>query len=168
MESSRTATVVYPTDRDLSKHRISIFLAGTTVKTTGPNWRETLISDLSQYPVTIIDPYQPKWDSTWREDMSDSRFREQVEWELHMQDCANIVAILFHPESQAPISLLELGLCARGGEQKTVVVGCPEGFWKRGNVQVVCQRFGIPLLDSEDEFRRVVVEKVEEACALSC
>jgi hypothetical protein len=37
------------------------------------------------------------------------------------------------PGTQSPVSLLELGLCARSGKLK---VGCPEGFWRRGNVKV--------------------------------
>src|SRR5262249_13162647 len=46
---------------------------------------------------------------------------------------------------KSPITLLELGLFARSGK---LVVCCPVGFWRRGNIEVVCARYGIPLVDS--------------------
>jgi hypothetical protein len=54
-------------------------------------------------------------------------------------------AMFFAPATKAPITLLELGLFARSGK---LLVGCPVGFWRRGNVEVVCARYGIPLVDS--------------------
>ena len=42
----------------------------------------------------------------------------------------------------------ELGLYARSGKLK---VCCPEGFWRRGNVEVVCRRYHVPLFSSLDE-----------------
>ena len=73
---------------------------------------------------------------------------------------ADVVMIYFVPGTQAPISLLELGMYATmyGGEK--VVVYCPEGFWKRGNVRIVCGRFGVECLESVEEVERVVREKL--------
>ena len=63
----------------------------------------------------------------------------------------------FVPESRAPISLLELGLTARSGK---VVVGCPDGFWRKGNVEVICKRFGIPLLADFNAFVAAVRARI--------
>jgi hypothetical protein len=52
--------------------------------------------------------------------------------------------MFFAPDTEAPITLLELGLFARSGK---LIVCCPAGFWRRGNVEVVCVRYGIPLVD---------------------
>jgi hypothetical protein len=49
----------------------------------------------------------------------------------------------FAPATKAPITLLELGLAAGSGK---LVVCCPEGFWRKGNVEVVCARYDIPLV----------------------
>ena len=53
------------------------------------------------------------------------------------------------------ITLLELGLFARSGK---LIVCCPDGFWRKGNVEVVCARYNVLLLDSLpaliDEVRR--------------
>ena len=51
----------------------------------------------------------------------------------------------FAPKSRAPIRLLELGLFARSGR---LIVCCGDGFWRRGNVEVVCARNGVPMLFS--------------------
>ena len=70
---------------------------------------------------------------------------------------ASVIALWFVPESRAPISLLELGLSARSGK---VVVGCPDGFWRKGNVEVVCERFGIPLLADFNSFVAAVRARI--------
>ena len=48
------------------------------------------------------------------------------------------------PETKSPISLLELGLHAAGGK---MIVVCPEGFWRKGNVEIVCSRHNIPMYE---------------------
>jgi hypothetical protein len=53
---------------------------------------------------------------------------------------ADLIALYFDPKTKSPISLLELGLFANS---KKLVVCCPEGFWRKGNVDVVCERYGI-------------------------
>ena len=90
-----------------------------------------------------------EWDSSWRQSIDEPQFRGQVDWELDGLDRADVIAMWFVPETKSPITLLELGLHARGGK---LVVGCPEGFWRRGNIEVVCARFGVPLLADWDAF----------------
>ena len=51
----------------------------------------------------------------------------------------------FDKETQSPISLLELGLFARS---KKMFVCCPEGFWRNGNVDIVCKKYGVAQVDS--------------------
>jgi hypothetical protein len=43
---------------------------------------------------------------------------------------------------------LEFGLFARTGK---MMVCCPEGFWRKGNVDIVCERFNIPQKSNLDE-----------------
>ncbi|KAK4221502.1 hypothetical protein QBC38DRAFT_491908 [Podospora fimiseda] len=129
----------------------SIFLAGTTTPTNGPDWRETLTKAISDLPValTVFDPTRSDWDSSWKEDILFPKFKEQVDWELDMQEKADLVVIYFGPNTKAPISLLELGLVARSGK---AIIGCHGQYEKRGNVQVVAQRFGLELLEIEDDY----------------
>lgn len=137
----------------------SVFLSGS-IDQGRATWQSRLSNALSPLPITILNPHRPDWDSTWVQDISDPRFREQVEWELDMMGRADVIAMYFSPDSQAPITLLELGLFSRSGK---VIVACPEGYWRRGNVQVVCKRFGIELLGSLEELQTAVEERLGAA-----
>lgn len=56
------------------------------------------------------------------------------------------------------MSLLELGLCARVPGKAIVV--CPEGYWKRGNVQIVCERFGVEMVDGVEGLKAAILERL--------
>lgn len=125
--------------------------------------------------MTIIDPTQPLWDSTWVQDYSnadDPRFRTQLDWELDHQISADLIVAYFVAGEQAPVSLLELGMALGqslgqgGGEgtrrNKRVLVGCEEGYCKRGNVQAVCAKYGVSLTENLDDLVKVVIAALEE------
>ncbi|KAI0004678.1 hypothetical protein F4779DRAFT_599667 [Xylariaceae sp. FL0662B] len=158
MSSSQKSQIIYaPSEEPVSGVK-SIFLAGTTSKVDTADWRETLSASLSEFPVTIFNPYRADWDSTWREDIDFAPYREQVLWELDKQAKADLVVVYFHPATQAPVSLLEFGLSAQFPGK--VVAVCPEGYWKRGNVQIVGQKFGIRVLDSIDDLREAIISSL--------
>ncbi|KAK3315771.1 hypothetical protein B0H66DRAFT_604088 [Apodospora peruviana] len=152
------AQVVVAPSRPTIAGQKSVFLAGTTTRTAGPDWRETLTNALSHLPVTIFNPMRTDWDSTWQEDPAFEPFREQVEWELDMQEHADIVVVYYGPHTDAPISLLELGLCARSGK---AIVACHREYKKRGNVYIVSQRLGIEFVDVEDDLVAVVDRRLK-------
>jgi hypothetical protein len=158
MNNTRSQIIRAP-DRQPFKYAHSIFLAGSTARTDEPDWRETLKAALAHLPVTIIDPVRTDWDSSWREDISFPPFREQTEWELDLQDQADIVVFFFHPRTPAPVSMLELGLCARSGR---AVVGCPPGYWKKGNVDTVATRLGLKLVEDKEDLVEAVRERLRE------
>ncbi|KAI1073149.1 hypothetical protein LB507_009130 [Fusarium sp. FIESC RH6] len=152
---TRQAVVVMaPEKPKLDDKIMSVFLAGITTSTEDADWRQTLTNALIDYPITIFNPNRPDWNSTWREDFSDERWEEQVSWELDMQDIADVVVFFFHKSTDAPISLLELGLAVR---TKTVVVCAQHGYRKRGNVEAVCRRFGVHLLSTEVQLRDCLI-----------
>jgi hypothetical protein len=66
---------------------------------------------------------------------------------LDALEFADTILMHFVPDAKSPISLLELGLFAQSGK---MLVSCPDGFWRKGNVEVVCDRFDIPLFDDLD------------------
>ncbi|TGJ80761.1 hypothetical protein E0Z10_g8001 [Xylaria hypoxylon] len=136
----------------------SVFLAGTTTAVGNVDWREQLSTSLSEYPITIFNPNRPDWDSTWREDITFDPYREQVLWELDKQAKADLVVVYFHPATLAPISLLEFGLSAQ--VQGKVIAIAPLGYAKRGNVQIVCHKFGIVFLDTIDKLHEIIIEKL--------
>ncbi|KAJ5809271.1 uncharacterized protein N7503_001489 [Penicillium pulvis] len=156
---SRTQNqVIYAPSNEAPRGVKSVFLAGTTNKVDNRDWRELLSTALSDVPVTIYNPCRSDWDGSWHEDIDFAPYREQVEWELEKQEEADIIVIFFHPATQAPVSLLELGLCARVPGKAIVV--CPEGYWKRGNVQIVCKKFGVEMVDTGEGLREAVVKRL--------
>lgn len=131
----------------------SVILYGSIEPNPTTGWQTSVAKSLSDLPIDIINPRCDAWDSTWKEDVSDIRFKEQVEWEMDHAKLADVIAFYFKPGTLTPVTLLELGMYAGSGR---AVVCCPEGFYKRGNVQIVCQRYGIVLLQSLDELHEAI------------
>lgn len=136
-----------------------VFLAGSIEMGRAVDWQSALTVRLPE-PVIVLNPRRDAWDASWRQSIDEPQFREQVEWELDGMDRAGVIAMWFAPETRAPVTLLEFGLHARGGK---LVVGCPNGFWRKGNVEVVCARFGVPLAGDWDGFVAAVVRAVAAA-----
>ncbi|KAI0103361.1 hypothetical protein GGR51DRAFT_561789 [Nemania sp. FL0031] len=136
----------------------SVFLAGTTTSVDNVDWRQKLSDVLRNHPITIFNPNRPDWDSTWREDVDFKPYREQVEWGLKKQEEADLVIVYFHPATLAPISLLEFGLSARIPGK--VVAIAPQGYAKRGNVQLVCEKYGIDFLQDMDNLHETIIRKL--------
>lgn len=118
----------------------SVFLAGSIEMGAAAPWQAEVEAALSAYAVTIWNPRRDDWDASWTQAESDPRFFEQVSWELSAQEQADLIAMYFSPETRSPITLLELGLFAK---TRKIIVCCPEGFFRKGNVDIVCRRYGV-------------------------
>lgn len=123
----------------------SVFLAGSIEMGKAVDWQTKLTNALSDLPIWVLNPRRDDWDSSWEQKKENAQFREQVEWELAALEHARVIAMYFDPATKSPISLLELGLFAR---TSTIIVCCPEGFWRKGNVDIVCEKYGIRQVDS--------------------
>lgn len=126
--------------------RPKIFLAGSIEMGNAEPWQDELANRFAEHDIVFYNPRRPDWDSTWS-DTSD-KFNEQVNWELDHLEEADIIVMYFDPATKSPISLLELGLHA---DSDKLIVCCPDGFWRKGNVRIVCERYDIPLLNSKEE-----------------
>ena len=123
----------------------NVFLAGTIEMGKSFDWQKVVIDKLQDKKVNIFNPRRSTWDSSWVQDINNPQFFEQVKWELTRMELSDYILMYFDPSSKSPISLLELGLYA---DTRKLMVTCPEGFWRRGNVQIVCQHYNVPLFDS--------------------
>jgi len=127
-----------------------VFLAGSIEMGAAEPWQARVENALSPLGGTLLNPRRDDWDASWVQSIANPPFREQVEWELSGLRSADIVGIYFDPATKSPITLLELGLMAtRAG---TVLVCCPNGFWRRGNVEIVCATYHLELFDHLDSF----------------
>ena len=126
----------------------SVFLAGSIEMGRAELWQDAVAAALRDELLIILNPRRDDWDASWEQSSANPQFVAQVTWELDAQERADLIAIYFAPETYAPITLLELGLFAASGK---LLVCCPPGYWRKGNVDVVCTRYGIPQLPTLTE-----------------
>lgn len=134
----------------------TVFMAGSIDMGTAVDWQKELRNAFEKDKrVTFWNPRRDDWDSTWEQDASFAPFKEQVLWELKALNKADIIVFYFDPKGKAPITLLELGLFAGSGignnEAKPLIVCCPDGYYKKGNVDITCDYYGVPIVDSLEE-----------------
>lgn len=114
------------------------------------DWQKEMEIFLSGLGCNVFNPRRDDWDSSWEQKFENPQFYQQVSWEMEALEKADHILFYFAPGTKSPISLLELGLYAHS--RKTFVV-CPEGFWRRGNVEMVCNRYDIRFFESLLDFR---------------
>ena len=125
----------------------SIFLAGS-IGGVKKKWQSKVIKDLEDKPFIFLNPFRDDYEKDLEQTIDNPQFTEQVNWELDMLDKADIIIFYFDPDTDAPITLLEFGKFCSSGK---IVVCCPDGFWRKGNVDVVCQRNNVPQVDTLEE-----------------
>ena len=137
-----------------------LFLAGSSEMDTAEQWQERVVHALADTNVTILNPRRDDWDASWVQSIENEKFVEQVEWELEGMERAWQIVMYFSPGTKSPITLLELGLYANDGR---LAVCCPDGFWRKGHVEVVCRRYGVRLYPSLDS----LIEELKSDRSLS-
>lgn len=123
-----------------------LFLAGSIEMGRASEWQKDIVAALVDRDVVLLNPRRADWDSSWQQSIDHPQFREQVEWELSALDAADVIAFYFDPATKSPVTLMELGLHA-ATQPERLVVCCPEGFWRKGNVDIVCARYGVTRVD---------------------
>jgi len=138
-----------------------VFLAGSIEMGKADNWQTRIVKALKGKNGIILNPRRDDWDSSWVQEIDNPKFREQVEWELKAMEDAHIIAMMFDPATKSPITLLELGLWTvmYGGNQKLLVC-CPKGYWRKGNVDIVCRKYKIPMVVSEQDLILTIKHKI--------
>ena len=124
---------------------VTIFLAGSIEMGNAEEWQEVIIKTFADSEVVFLNPRRKDWDSSWKQSKDDPKFSEQVNWELDGLSECDLVVVYFDPKTQSPITMMELGIF---GPIKHTVVYCPDGFWRKGNIDIVCERFGIHQIDN--------------------
>ena len=142
------AIVVKPPTKVEWNTNKSVFLAGTIDNGQSIDWQSSVEKSLSDLAILILNPRRNEWDSTWKQSINNPMFKEQVEWELNGLEKVDQIFIYFAAHSKSPITLLELGLYA---SKNNVTIVCPQGFWRRGNIEVVANRYNIPLYETLEE-----------------
>lgn len=154
-------TVVKPDDNlTYSVHATSVFLAGSIEMGMAANWQDEFISKFEGHiRLVLFNPRRDHWDRSWEQRQYAPKFNHQVNWELDKLEESNIIFMYFDPDTKSPISLLELGLYADSGK---MIVVCPDDFYRKGNVEIVCTRYGVPIYNTLDEGIGVLMTRLKQ------
>lgn len=128
--------------------KTEIFLAGSIEQGSAVNWQSLVVQALAPLDIVIFNPRRDDWNAGITQSISDPDFHDQVLWELDGLDRAKYIIMYFDPNTQSPISLLELGLHVNSGK---MIVCCPNGFWRKGNVDIVCAAHNVPVFETLEE-----------------
>jgi hypothetical protein len=152
--------VAYP-PRKVKSHKVGIFLAGSIEMNKASNWQEEairlcneIIPEEEHDDYIILNPRRKDWNSEWKQDINDANFYNQVNWELQNLNDAEYILFYLEPGTVSPISLMELG---RFYDNSPIVV-CPEGFERKGNVDIFCEREGIEQRSTLREAIEYIIE----------
>lgn len=147
-----TALIVTPPTRRYKKPGLwkSVFLAGSIEMGVAEDWQKVTSGKLAPLAGIVYNPRRAEWDSSWAQTIDHPDFNAQVTWELDMIAEADIVIFYFDPNTKSPITLMELGIACASKPAQTYVA-CPAGFWRRGNVEITCERYGVRFFESLDK-----------------
>jgi|ERR1051326_538523 hypothetical protein len=137
----------------------SIFLAGSIEMDTAERWQERAEKMFENTNFVVLNPRRDEWDSSWEQNYDNPQFRQQVEWELRGLENSNYKIFYFSPGTMSPITLLELGRAA--SEWNTAVV-CPEGYQRKGNVDIFCEVNKIPQFNTLEEAVQFIKDKEKQ------
>lgn len=115
----------------------SLFLAGSIDMGVAVDWQKTVQNELQDLEGTIFNPRRDTWDPTWEQSLKNPKFVEQVNWEMDALNMAETIMVYFDPNTKSPITFFELGYNIKSGR---VILCCPDGFWRKGNIEVYAQR----------------------------
>lgn len=143
--------VIYPPNYVLPNARnlVDIFLAGSIEMGLAPDWQAPLGAQLSELECVrhVFNPRRADFDPSVKQSIDDEYFSNQVNWELDNIEAVPIVFMYLDPATKSPISLAELGYLL--GMQRSfapydikqeIIVCCPDGFWRQGNVEIMIER----------------------------
>ena len=135
----------------LKKH---VFLAGSiggNVELTSlcKDWQSEMTEFFTSLGYGVFNPRRDDFDLSCKQEFSNGEFFQQVMWELNALDIADIILFYIDPTTIAPITLYEFGRYSTSGKCYMV---CPDGFFRKGNIDIACHKDNIPLFDTLDNF----------------
>lgn len=130
---------------DLERYASSVFLGGSIAQDTAEKWQPKMVKALLEYDVAVLNPRRREWKGDMEQSVDNPEFVAQVLWEYRAMDKADVIVLYFAVGTPAPIVLQELGYYG-AVRPKNLVVCCPDGFWRKGNVEVFCMDKGIFLV----------------------
>ena len=154
-----------PAKYDWLKDDYKIFLGGSIEMGKAIDWQSDVVARLTHSKCADtrnVIIFNPRRNASWKQSITNKKFKGQVDWELdHLED-SNLIVMFLQPGTVSPVSLLEIGLFAAEikAKKKDMIILCPEGFHRKGNVDIVCQRYGIEQAKNMDDLLKKITERV--------
>lgn len=132
---------------------VKIFLAGSIENGKAEPWQEKLVNIFKNKNITFFNPRRDNWNPNIIQSIDDPDFNQQVNWELDAIELSDIIIFYFDPTTISPITLLELGRVTSNYKESSqqVYVCCPEGYFRKGNIEIVCNREKVTLVNSFED-----------------
>jgi len=144
----------YPDD-----DKYTIFLGGSIEMGKAEEWQQRISIALSDKNIRILNPRRDDFDSSQQQSINNPYFKEQVNWELDSLDRADLIIMYLQKDTLSPISMMEIGLYAK---TKKMLICCPDGFWRKGNIEIVADRYAenCTLFDTYQDLERYLVSTI--------
>ena len=152
-----------------------VFLGGTIEMGKSRDWQQEFVDKVTNHifsgkqknatSIAILNPRRDNWDSSWEQSIKNKNFKEQVNWEMDMLIFSDIVIFNILPDSKSPVTMLEIGYMAgmqKHPGHKNVFICCPNGFYRKGNIEIVCERHGFNLYEDEDEMFEQIIKIISK------
>jgi hypothetical protein len=154
----------YQPEPHITEGKMTIFLAGSIENGQARDWQTEITEFLTGRDVAVFNPRRDDWDAGWVQSIENAEFKEQVQWEINNILAADMVVFYIQAGTRSPITLYELGLVTKDAQAKNkqVIVCCEQGFWREGDVDIVCEMFDIFSVKTIDELKQEIVKRVEE------
>lgn len=147
----------YPSD-----NKFTIFLGGSIEMGKAELWQDKISELLKKYDVRLLNPRRESFDNQQEQSINNPYFKEQVTWELDGLDRSDLIVMYLQPETLSPISMMEIGLYINTLDwNKQMVICCPSGFWRKGNIEILVDRFPYhcTLLDNFEDLETYLIDK---------
>lgn len=145
--------------KPLYKKPISIFLAGSIEMGKAERWQDKVVNTFQDYTnLDFFNPRRDDWDSSWKQDIIDTNFRNQVEWEVRNLQSADIVFCYIDPTTMSPVTLFEIGMMCQTNK---LILCAPKGYWRHGNLQVYSKLFNFPLVETFEAGIELLRQRIE-------
>lgn len=125
--------------------KLSVFLAGSIEMGKAEDWQTDIGNILSSAGYNVFNPRREDWNKDWDQKYENPQFYQQVNWELEALEKTDHIIMHIDPTTLSPVTLIEFGMYVRSGK---LIVSCPNGFWRKGNIDIVCSKYDVPLFDN--------------------
>ncbi len=129
-----------------------VFLAGSIDLDLAGDWRKKVIEEMED-SMHFFDPIRIDHDK-----LDDLKMKKHIEWELDALSLSDKILLNFSPNSKSPISLVELGLYVQSSK---LIVVCPDQFYQRRYVEVLCDKYNTPFFDGLDKAIEYLMDDIQ-------